>query len=202
MNETGGFRFRSGRLCLDFTATLAARHREPVEQLAKTTDLGRWFVAASLAGQPPVITADELLQARQLREAVHRLVHQETRERPGSVDIDTLNLWASHCGPRPTLHSDARSSSLVAKHPVSAALSSIASDAIDLLTGPRLGSVRECERPDCSVLILDTTRTQQRRWCDMARCGNQEKAARHRHRRKATPHPSSDSDSELEATRS
>ena len=47
-----------------------------------------------------------------------------------------------------------------------------------LLTGPDRQYVRECAARDCAWLFLDRSRNGTRRWCDMAVCGNREKARR------------------------
>jgi len=176
------FRFNGGRLSLNFVATSAGRYLDGggEEQLAQGEDLGRWFQLAGLVSEPPIARPTELVQARQLREAVYWLVHPRTRDDPSQDNIDTLNLWAAHCGLRPVLSADARTASLVAEHPVRACLSAVAADAIDILTGPDLAYTRECMHARCSVLFLDASRARQRRWCDMTRCGNRSKADRHR----------------------
>jgi predicted RNA-binding Zn ribbon-like protein len=180
-----GFRFRGGRLSLDYVATLAGRHRGGVEQLNRPEDLGRWFVSAGVVAEWFPARQADLVPARQLREAVHRLVHPATRNNPAATDVDILNQWAGFSGPRPVLGSDARSTVLVAEHPLRACLSAVATDAIELVVGPELSFVRECARVDCSVLFIDNSRTRQRRWCDMTLCGNRAKAARHRRLRRS-----------------
>ena len=185
-----GFRFLGGRLSLNFVASLTGRYRGGgEEQLARPDDLGRWFRAAGLIVEAPRVRPAELMQARELREAVYRLVRPDTRDDPRPPDIETLNLWAGQCGLRPLLGEDARSVRLVAKHPVQACLTAVAADAIDIVAGPQLAFVRECVRAECSVLFFDASRSRQRRWCDMTRCGNRSKAARHRLRNRAVPPP-------------
>ena len=41
---------------------------------------------------------------------------------------------------------------------------------------------RICANDECRWVFFDSSRTHQRRWCDMASCGNRAKAARHRAR--------------------
>jgi len=57
----------------------------------------------------------------------------------------------------------------------------IAIDAWDLLTEPELARVRQCpvESGGCGWLFLDTSRSNNRRWCDMRTCGNRAKARAH-----------------------
>ena len=182
------FRFRGGRLGLDFAATLGGRYRGGIERLASPEDLGRWFrLAMSLDDDVPV-SRQSLLRARELREAIYRLIHPATRDRPAQADIATVNACASRHDFAPELNADARSVALRSDRTVDAGLATVARDAIDLLAGPWLDSVRECGHPDCSLLFVDVSRPGQRRWCDMKSCGNRVKARRYRttHRSVAT----------------
>jgi predicted RNA-binding Zn ribbon-like protein len=122
-----------------------------------------------------------VVQARELREAVYRLVHPDLRRTVDAEDVAVVNSWAALPDAAPQLADGARSSyRLAARRPVEAALSAIARDTVALLSDELLARVRECARPDCAVLFLDTSRPGQRRWCDMAVCGNRIKARRHR----------------------
>ena len=67
---------------------------------------------------------------------------------------------------------------------VAQALSSVARDAIDLLSGPLIAQVRSCAGPDCTILFIDTSRPGTRRWCSMEACGNQAKSAGLRQQRR------------------
>ncbi|MDX1575490.1 MAG: CGNR zinc finger domain-containing protein, partial [Kiloniellales bacterium] len=58
----------------------------------------------------------------------------------------------------------------------------VARAAVDLLTGPEVGRLRECAGRDCHWLFLDRSKNGSRRWCAMANCGNAAKARRHRAR--------------------
>lgn len=178
--ERDGFRFRSGRLCLDFAATLARRYRGGVEQLVVPDDLQRWLQVAGLPCAGLRVNATELASGRALREAVYRLLHPAMRDSPAAADVDVVNQWSEFPDPAPRLAVDARTKTTMAGQPLEAGLSAVARDAVDVLCGDLLGRVRECDRTHCSVLFLDASRPGQRRWCDMAVCGNQAKARRHR----------------------
>ena len=55
----------------------------------------------------------------------------------------------------------------------------------DLITKGGHGTVRRCANLACLWLFVDASRTATRRWCDMASCGNRDKARRHYLRAKA-----------------
>ncbi|MBO0819729.1 MAG: ABATE domain-containing protein, partial [Nocardiopsaceae bacterium] len=97
MEGEDGFRFRGGRLCLDFVATLGGRYRRPVERLAEPADLERWFhMAIPVAPRPGYfVTPDTLGHAVTLREAIYRLVHPASRDVPAHADVTLLNEWAT-----------------------------------------------------------------------------------------------------------
>jgi len=128
----------------------------------------------------PSVRACDVPAARELREALYRLLHPQSRRAPHAADVRIVNRWASQGGLRRVLNDDARSLRVAARSVVRACLSAVATDAVDLLSGPDLARIRECERDHCSMLFLDTSHAGRRRWCDMALCGNREKAAKHR----------------------
>ena len=191
------FRFVGGRLSLNFVMTLTGRYRAGggEERLARAEHLGRWSQAAGLLAEVPPVRPADLGRARELREALHRLLRPDLRDDPQPADVAVVNAWASYGGLRRVLNDDARSVRLDTRHLVRSCLSEVAFDAVDLLSGAQLADVRECELGHCSMLFLDTSRGRRRRWCDMARCGNQQKAARHRRQGSAVvaePRPSPD----------
>jgi predicted RNA-binding Zn ribbon-like protein len=44
------------------------------------------------------------------------------------------------------------------------------------------GRVRACENPDCTLFLIDRSKSNSARWCSMAVCGNRMKARRHHER--------------------
>jgi predicted RNA-binding Zn ribbon-like protein len=56
--------------------------------------------------------------------------------------------------------------------------------AADLMTSDRRDRVRQCASETCSWFFIDRSRGGQRRWCDMAVCGNRAKARRYYRRKK------------------
>ena len=185
IDEEGGFPAVGGRVALDFVATLGKRDSDRIERLRVPGDLERWARHAGIADR--VADADEtaLERARDLREAIHRLVLVQLNGAPtGASDVAVVNAWAGL---------DAPSGVLVAveggfrREPPSTTadglLAAVARDAVDLLAGPDLLAVRECEGERCTLLFVDTSRGSRRRWCSMDACGARSKmrALRARH---------------------
>jgi predicted RNA-binding Zn ribbon-like protein len=180
------FRFSSGRLCLDFVATVGERWRRSFERLRAPEDLGRWFVEALMLDVAPRVGRHELDEARELREAIYRLAKPGGPGVPSAGDLDAINRWAAQPPLAPQLRGDGRTVSWGARHPTRASLATIARDTIDLVSGPWAARVRECAAPVCALLFVDTSRPGQRRWCSMKACGNRSKTAAYRRRRAAS----------------
>jgi predicted RNA-binding Zn ribbon-like protein len=176
------FRFRSGRLSLDLCSTLLWRYRAPVEQLRVPHDFARWLREAGVEPAPATVRDRDLHRARELREAIYGLAHDLLAGRVlAEPHVATINALAAPPDPVPRLTAE-RAIAYGAHEPAAAALSRIARDAIELLTGPSAARVRECAAPDCAFLFVDTSRAGGRRWCAMDRCGNREHVREHRRR--------------------
>jgi predicted RNA-binding Zn ribbon-like protein len=179
------FRFVSRNRALDLLCTRADRHRRPVERLREPRDLDRWLGAAGLL-VPQRASAVDLHDARCLREAVNRITRAMLAgESPSGEDLDELNDWAR----RPPLvpQADASMQQIwIAESATQGALALIAREAVQLLTGPDRGLIRECAAsPDCSLLYLDRSRGRRRRWCAMDVCGSRAKMSSYRRRQRA-----------------
>jgi predicted RNA-binding Zn ribbon-like protein len=176
-----GFRFRGGRVCLDFVATVGWRHRPvPVERLGTPADLGRWLSAINLTSSRTRPSAADLEQAYELREAIWRLARAVLDGRRFAArDLRTLNSVATAPVRRPALTSDGAVTWVDAG--VRGALAEIARDAVALF-GSDTSRLKECARPDCSLLFVDDSRAGRRRWCSMEACGNRAKTRAYRRR--------------------
>jgi predicted RNA-binding Zn ribbon-like protein len=176
-----GFKFRGGSLPLDFAATLAARLRaQPKELLGQPGDLARWLIAAGLTATRLKVTAAELQQARDLREALYRLALSRVQGTAfPEPDRALLNRAAAGSTPAPRLE---RNGVSWEQANVQALLSAIARAAIELFGGPLGDRIRQCAGEHCAILFVDTSRSGHRKWCSMAGCGNKAKVAGFRER--------------------
>ena len=179
------FHWKSGRLCLDFVATVGERWRRSFERLRTPDDLARWLLEASLVSAEPKVRPMELDDARVLREAVYRVAKHAGGHSLDPRDVDAINAWAAKPALAPRLSADPRGVTWTAELPVEASLATIARDAVDLLSGPLARRIRECAAPDCALLFVDSSRPGQRRWCSMSACGNRMKTAAYRRRHAA-----------------
>lgn len=177
------FRFRSGRLCLDFVATAGGRsHYGYLERLRRADDLGLWLAAAGLFTTPPSVDELDLQEACRLRHAIYRLATRGPKA-PGRQAVAEVNRCAQNPPMVPTLKAARTGLEMVVAGGVMSALSTIARDAIDLFAGPSATRVRECAADGCILLFVDTSRPNRRRWCAMSACGSAANASAYRRRR-------------------
>ncbi|MEZ0110500.1 putative RNA-binding Zn ribbon-like protein [Catenulispora sp. EB89] len=180
-----GFPFRSGRICLDFVATVAKRRLGDRELLPGPDELRTWCRVAGLPEPEDEITPDLLGGAHALREALYRLARARVdgTTHP-AADIETVNAAAVAAAAPPTalLGADGFTAVPCDGSSLAGILALIARDAIDLLTGPYALRIRECTAHDCSLFFVDRSRPGSRRWCTMASCGEKASSAKYRQR--------------------
>ncbi len=177
------FRFVGGRVSVDFTATHGLRWRDPsVERIPAPADLARWFIEVGLTDNTVPVSASTLRSARELREALYRLMHGRVfQEPPDRQAIDAVNRWAAKAPPAVQLTANGSAKRLM-EATAGSLLAFVARDGVDLLGGPHANRLRECSSETCTLLYLDTSRAGSRRWCSMEVCGSRDKMARYRRR--------------------
>ena len=130
----------------------------------------------------PWPTAQELVELRDpVRVALHAVVAGAAQD---AAALEVINR-ASARAPRSPIAAwrpDADPVAATDYHGASRAdvvIGALASDAIELLTGPRRGELRACGAPGCVLMFFkDHPR---REWCSNT-CGNRARQARHYHR--------------------
>jgi predicted RNA-binding Zn ribbon-like protein len=183
-----GFPFRSGRLCLDFVATVAKRGLDDREMLVEPANLATWLHVAQLPEPAVDVTPGLLSDARTLREAIHELTRARVDGRtPDRAAIGTVNAAAQVGTPAVTLGPDGLTAVPAASAALDQILSIIARDAIDLFSGPYAHRIHACRAPDCSLFFVDRSRPGTRRWCAMAACGEKASSATYRQRHASRP---------------
>ncbi|MEU4745634.1 ABATE domain-containing protein [Actinosynnema sp. NPDC023658] len=176
--------FPCGDLALDFVGTLRARRNpEPSEMLDGPRALDAWFLESGVADTAPA-DEDDLATALALREAVYDLVSGRiVGERDDPASVALLNEVAARPPVVPRLTADG----LVRVATAEQALSSVARRAVEVLGGPAADLLKECGRPGCTQVYVDSSRGFRREWCAMTTCGNKMKALAHRARQRGNP---------------
>ncbi|WP_372411569.1 ABATE domain-containing protein [Streptomyces luteireticuli] len=180
-----GFHFDPGALCLELLCTGGPGGLARWESLHEPRDLADWLGRSRLGLRPDdvAVSAGELAAGRALRDALWRLARSAVRgDRPDPGDLAEVNRAAAAPPPAPRITADGTRAWAL---PVTGgqALSAVARDAVDLLTGPSADRIRECGADNCQLVFVDTSRPGRRRWCSMERCGNRHKVRALRARR-------------------
>jgi predicted RNA-binding Zn ribbon-like protein len=172
--------FDSGSLAIDFayTGALGAASGEP---LHATSDLTTW-----LTGRFPEVvdgaTDRDLIDARTLSRSLARAALARSRgDEIPSDDVDLINLFAATPDIAPSLFGGTRQAGR-SRAKASQALSVLAREAVELFACHPSDRIRECAADDCGLIFYDESRSNNRRWCSMQRCGNRAKVRAHRAR--------------------
>lgn len=164
--------FDAGAPSLDFAAA-----PEPVH----ARDLGEWLAARFERLDAGEATERDLNDALALRAAIERMSAAAADGQPlHPDDVDTVNLFAATPDVPPALAGGRRQAG-AGRLRTGQALSSLARDAIAILSVER-ERIRRCDADDCRRVFRDESRTANRRWCSMQRCGNRAKVRAHRAR--------------------
>ena len=164
--------FDAGAPSLDFAAA-----PEPVH----ARDLGEWLAGRFERLEPAEATERDLTDALALRAAIDRLsVAAADRQPLDPDDVDTINLFGATPDVPPALAGGRRQAG-AGRLRTGQALSSLARDAISILA-VEPERIRRCDADDCRRVFRDESRTANRRWCSMQRCGNRAKVRAHRAR--------------------
>ncbi|MFW6088609.1 MAG: CGNR zinc finger domain-containing protein [Gemmatimonadota bacterium] len=141
-----------------------------------------------------------LAGAKELRELLHRVFGRVADEEvPDESDLRALEDYLAASGQSLTLGADAEGGIAwrwtdddvsLADAPsedlgdalADRIIGAVARSAADLLTCGELERVKVCAADDCGWFFVDVSRNRSRRWCDMAGCGNRDKARRYRAR--------------------
>lgn len=160
-----------------------------VDLLDDTEAAHLWLVRHELLSDPVVINGRQSGRLRTLREALRALFEARVRAAlPPADALDILNaaLAAAPATPRLVWTADGprRADLPDSGNPAAAALSLLAEDATDLLTGADADQLTECAAQGCARWFLRSHGA--RRWCT-TKCGNRVRAARAYAARKTGP---------------
>lgn len=173
--------FDSGSLALDFAYTGGLDRPDQPQPVADPDALNGWLVER-FPEVAPTAGEREFRDAAALRSAIARLARRASRgESLAPDDVDVVNLFAAPPDIPPVLPGGGRQAGRTNARPHQA-LGTVARDAVRLFGPEADGRIRECSADDCDLVYLDTSRSGNRRWCSMQRCGNRAKVRAHRAR--------------------
>jgi len=168
--------FDSGSIALDFAYTGGFAGPPEWEQWHEPKDTANWW--RERFGVDVPVSAASYARARELRGAIAEAVVATAHDRPVPDEVAAIiDEWAARPDVPPQLRHE---------HPITSdrLLATIARDAVAALR--QTDRVRVCGADDCAVMYLDTSRSGNRTWCSMQRCGNRHKVRALRSRRAAS----------------
>jgi predicted RNA-binding Zn ribbon-like protein len=183
----GSFRFDAGAVCLDFAYTGGEGRYAKFETLHRPADLAEWLAQPPLAAVLTVpVTTRDLTAAKALRQAIWETAQARAAGRGLSAEaVVTINQAAATAPLVPQLATDGTTTWWAPPVRATQALSALAREMIELLSGPFSQRIRECASATCPLVFVDLSRPGSRRWCAMERCGNRSKLRALRTRRGA-----------------
>lgn len=180
---------------LDFVNTFGLTHGQHFDDFPTTREAIDWLHQRT--GLDPDLVAEspaELARITRARSAFRELWNATAEGRPvAEAALREVNRVLRHRsvlalepapveGAGPTL----RLASRFTGDEVDCALAELAEPIVRAIGGDEAAKARICANDTCRWVFFDNSRTHQRRWCDMASCGNRAKAARHRARARAS----------------
>lgn len=161
---------------------------DPSDRSAASLSAAPSAASVGAAAQTPRIQTQDrdLADALALRGAIARLATAaaDGRDADGQ-DIDIVNLFAATPDIPPALTGGSRQAGRTSPR-AGQAFSTLARTAVELFGPDTEGRIRYCSADDCTILYLDTSRSANRRWCSMQRCGNRAKVRAFRERNAAS----------------
>jgi len=187
----------------DFLNTLELEDDALVERLTSLDDAADWLTSHGVIRDRAALDrsartresrADalaRLITARTaLRDVAHAVAHERAPE-PAAIDIVNRTLASRERIELIAANDGVRLGHSHLGDPVDDAMARIAEPIVREIGAGHDDRIRVCANDTCRWLFYDESRAGRRRWCDMATCGNQAKARRHRERQKqlavATP---------------
>ncbi len=171
-------RFRTGRVCLDFTHTGGSGPYARWEILHSADDAAR-YLGIVLDCEPPQVGSSDMAAIHRLRTAITTIARTAAADAPSAWPtraVDTVNEAAASPPLRVALSPDGEKR--IERGNARSACASLALDAIDLFGSPLRDRIRVCAADDCGLLFVDASRPGRRRWCSMDWCGDRQKKRR------------------------
>jgi predicted RNA-binding Zn ribbon-like protein len=171
--------FDSGATVLDFAYTGAMGDNPAWETMHSADNLATWL-DRRFAGVGDAVSERELTDGLALRAAIARMATAASRdEEPSADDVDIVNLFAATPDIPPVLAGGSRQAGRTRAR-AGQALSAMAREAVELFAVEQRERIRLCADPTCGLVFYDESRSNNRRWCSMKRCGNRAKVRTHR----------------------
>jgi predicted RNA-binding Zn ribbon-like protein len=163
---------------LDFVNTARGRTPDPPDLLADPAAYHRWTRAQKLASDADEVAFAEILAFRRQLAALADALSSGRQAPPSSIAAVNARL-AQQTGHEQLVRTAGRWSLRLAPERPPRALEVVARSAAATLAYP-VQTVRRCAAEPCSLVFLDGSTTQSRRWCSATACGGRGRIERRR----------------------
>ena len=182
----------------DFLNTIELESGSLVDHFESFDDAAAWLIGRGVchsgrgpaALRPSGVDDDAALaRVRAVRAALRDVAHAVSHGRPAEAESLAEVNRAIAARERIELVRSPDGVSVGHSHvgdPLDDALARLADPLVREIGVGNADRVRICANDTCRWVFYDESRAGRRRWCDMATCGNRDKAARHRARAKAS----------------
>ena len=177
----------AGRVALDFANIVPAAHDLSWSEfvtflvLARLVTEDRALRLRSLPHTEPQAVDAVLLRILRLRESLRAIFAMTVERKPfPKVWVEPVNeILRITEGHDELVHNGNawRLQFIAREGGLEWLLAAIARSGADLVVEGADAPIRRCANPACRLFFYDDSRTQRRRWCSMARCGNRHKVA-------------------------
>jgi predicted RNA-binding Zn ribbon-like protein len=194
MNDSASTTQADIETSLDFVNTFGLTHGRQFDDFSTTRQAIDWLHERT--GLDSALVADSaglLSRITRARSAFRELWDAAAEERPvDEAAIREVNRVLRHrsvleleVASDDTAGHGLRLASRFTGDEVDCALAELADPLVRAVGSAESAKARICANDTCRWVFYDSSRTHQRRWCEMSSCGNRAKAARHRARARA-----------------
>jgi predicted RNA-binding Zn ribbon-like protein len=152
------------------------------DTVATTEALRAWLAERQLIGSEAAVSQADLTQAVRVREALRDLAEANAGESVPREALETLRSAAERAALRLAFTDDGRLALEPLADGVDGALAQLLEIVHRAMHAGTWARLKACRDKTCRYLYYDHSKNRSAAWCDMATCGNRNKARRRRAR--------------------
>jgi predicted RNA-binding Zn ribbon-like protein len=152
------------------------------EELSDPNTLAAWLVARRLMESGQTVTEADLKHAIAVREAIRGVIGASSGGRVYPLDIATLNEAATASRLRARFSAGGKAQLEPEAGGVAGAMGRVVAALFAAMADEDWSRLKLCGSQTCRWAFFDRSRNHSSRWCDMASCGNRNKARQFRER--------------------
>ena len=171
------------KLVADFVNTIELD--EDREELADAKSLGAWLQARELLPPGARVGDADVRRAREVREALRKLLLANNGVPLEDDAVPTLNGAAADARLRVRFDEHGHTQLVPDERGVPGALARILGVAYTAMADETWDRLKACRLDDCKWAFYDQSKNRSRTWCSMKVCGNRAKARAYRERRRS-----------------